>query len=242
MSTPILLFRMQVGPPATRWPHRSIGSLGEVAERLKAPVLKTGVPARAPRVRISPSPSMLLGRDRCARRYRNTPRQSRRTHMTGPGEVPERLPRPPDRDKGGVPPVGESMGGKWASASFKRLGEVAERLKAPVSKTGVPARVPRVRISPSPPFFERPMVSRRRVIADQAGARSDGPQLFLNVMPVLSVTKGEVSERLKEHDWKSCSRPKGGSRVRIPASPLFFADENLLPSRSQPPHGMVTSA
>ena len=36
-----------------------------------------------------------------------------------------------------------------------------------------------------------------------------------------SKTDGEVSERLKERDWKSRSRPKGGSRVRIPASPFF---------------------
>ena len=33
-----------------------------------------------------------------------------------------------------------------------RAGEVAERLNAPVLKTGGPSRVPRVRISPSPPF------------------------------------------------------------------------------------------
>ena len=32
-------------------------------------------------------------------------------------------------------------------------GEVAERLKAPVSKTGIPERVSRVRTPPSPPKF-----------------------------------------------------------------------------------------
>ena len=34
---------------------------------------------------------------------------------------------------------------------MRRVGGVAERPNAPVSKTGVPARVPRVRISPPPP-------------------------------------------------------------------------------------------
>lgn len=33
--------------------------IGEVAERLKAPVLKTGVSERVPRVRISPSPHLI---------------------------------------------------------------------------------------------------------------------------------------------------------------------------------------
>ncbi len=33
---------------------------------------------------------------------------------------------------------------------------------------------------------------------------------------------GEMSERLKEHDWKSCVRPKGVPRVRIPLSPPLF--------------------
>src|SRR3954470_21028854 len=39
------------------------------------------------------------------------------------------------------------------SSHFAGLGEVAERLNAPVSKTGWPARVTGVRISPSPLDF-----------------------------------------------------------------------------------------
>ena len=33
---------------------------------------------------------------------------------------------------------------------------------------------------------------------------------------------GEVPERPKGHDWKSCTRPKGVSRVQIPPSPPFL--------------------
>ena len=40
---------------------------GEVAERLIAPVLKTGVPARGPRVRIPPSPPAELNARELAR-------------------------------------------------------------------------------------------------------------------------------------------------------------------------------
>ena len=39
-------------------------------------------------------------------------------------------------------------------------GEVLERLNRPVSKTGVPLRVPRVQIPPSPPELENRVVSR----------------------------------------------------------------------------------
>jgi hypothetical protein len=35
------------------------GAVGEVAERLNAPVLKTGISARVSRVRIPPSPPLL---------------------------------------------------------------------------------------------------------------------------------------------------------------------------------------
>jgi hypothetical protein len=34
-----------------------------------------------------------------------------------------------------------------------------------------------------------------------------------------SKDKGEMSERLKEHDWKSCGWFIAASRVRIPLSP-----------------------
>ena len=33
---------------------------------------------------------------------------------------------------------------------------------------------------------------------------------------------GEVTERLKVHDWKSCGGPKTFPRVRIPPSPPAF--------------------
>ena len=38
---------------------KTVSSSGEVAERLKAPVLKTGVRETVPRVRIPPSPPLL---------------------------------------------------------------------------------------------------------------------------------------------------------------------------------------
>src|SRR5947207_7001659 len=50
-----------------------------------------------------------------------------------------------------------------ASLNFDvRLGQVAEWLKAPVSKTGIPERVSRVRISPCPPAGAAAYPSRPR--------------------------------------------------------------------------------
>ena len=45
--------------------------------------------------------------------------------------------------------------------------------------------------------------------------------IFLRLIQQMAAFCGEMSERLKEHDWKSCVRPKGVSRVRIPLSPPF---------------------
>jgi hypothetical protein len=42
---------------------------------------------------------------------------------------------------------------------------------------------------------------------------------------------GEVSERLKERDWKSRGREIPASRVRIPPSPLDFVTAGTLPRR-----------
>jgi hypothetical protein len=39
----------------------------------------------------------------------------------------------------------------WVCVDCNDLGEVAERLMAPVLKTGIPGRVSGVRIPPSPP-------------------------------------------------------------------------------------------
>src|SRR5579872_1810332 len=68
----------------------------------------------------------------------------------------------PARDQAGEPGRGRGQGKgarPWRAnfdsicrAEFPTAGEVAERLNAPVLKTGVPARVPWVRIPPSPPY------------------------------------------------------------------------------------------
>ena len=49
----------------------------------------------------------------------------------------------------------------------------------------------------------------------------DKKKAFLQLIQRVAALCGEMSERLKEHDWKSCVRPKGVSRVRIPLSPPF---------------------
>ncbi len=53
---------------------------GEVAERLNAPVLKTGVPSREPRVRISPSPPNKNNARDCVRK-RTAPNDAGRSHQ-----------------------------------------------------------------------------------------------------------------------------------------------------------------
>ncbi len=86
-----------------------------------------------------------------------------------------------------------------------RSGQVAERLNAPVSKTGIPARVSRVRISPCP-FFRA------------AVAYRDGGFVFCWRVCFLVFGIGQVAERLKAHAWKACKR-ESVSRVRIPLCP-----------------------
>lgn len=43
---------------------------------------------------------------------------------------------------------------------------------------------------------------------------------------------GELSERLKEHDWKSCIRALPVSGVRIPHSPFKHSDGLRQPSEN----------
>jgi hypothetical protein len=47
------------------------------------------------------------------------------------------------------------------------------------------------------------------------------PHVGSNPTPSAIFLRGEVPERPKGHDWKSCTRPKGVSRVQIPPSPPF---------------------
>jgi hypothetical protein len=44
---------------------------------------------------------------------------------------------------------------------------------------------------------------------------------------------GEMPERLKGHDWKSCEGLISPPRVRIPLSPPFLAVSSQLPNESQ---------
>src|SRR5688500_20188352 len=78
--------------------------------------------------------------------------------------VPRPISRPPSTSK------------RVISLALVTPGQVAEWLKAPVSKTGIPERVSRVRISPCP-FVDSPPGSRRlQWVAPgdvSCGARSD---------------------------------------------------------------------
>ncbi len=70
----------------------------------------------------------------------------------------EAWPRSRRRAGGNLTPFNHSAGSTGA-------GEVAERLNAPVLKTGVPARGPWVRIPPSPPINQRVAVTRSSFLA-----------------------------------------------------------------------------
>ncbi len=80
-----------------------------------------------------------------------------------------------------------------------KLGEVAERLKAAVSKTVVGVTPPGVQIPPSPPYYKK--------IYRLSG--SSDRQNF---------EQGEVAERLKAHAWKAClGKPNVGSNPTLSA-------------------------
>ena len=74
-------------------------------------------------------------------------------------------------------------------------GEVAERLMAPLSKSGI--------LSKNGIVGSNPTLSAK--------------DLGLNDDPLFD--SGEMSERLKEHDWKSCALLIAAPRVQIPLSP-----------------------
>ena len=88
-------------------------------------------------------------------------------------------------------------------------GEVAEWLKAPVSKTGICIRISRVRIPPSSPYKRRywPVASQYR-IGERTGTHG-------------AANRGEVPERLNGHAWKACVGASS-PQVRILSSPPFF--------------------
>src|SRR5262249_61070267 len=64
-----------------------------------------------------------------------------------------------------------------------------------------------------------PKWSYRARLEIELGAMS--PHVGSNPTPSAIFPRGEVPERPKGHDWKSCTRPKGVSRVQIPPSPPF---------------------
>lgn len=97
-------------------------------------------------------------------------------------------------------------------------GEVAEWLKAPVSKTGICIRISRVRIPPSSPNNRRcwPVAGRyRQPVHPLVGPASCG--------------RGEVPERLNGHAWKACVGASS-PQVRILSSPPFLLA--ISPGRS----------
>ncbi len=90
------------------------------------------------------------------------------------------------------------------------VGQVAEWLKAPVSKTGVPATVSRVRISPCP--FLCPVARCPRAFFSSTSSQ-----------PML----GRVAEWFKAHAWKACVR-ESVPRVRISLRPSKWIQGNEL--------------
>jgi hypothetical protein len=83
--------------------------------------------------------------------------------------------------------------------AIEDVGEVAERLKAPLSKSGILSKTGSwVRIPPSPPY--------------------DG---ILKKIALASRFSERCPSWPKEHDWKSCVLSKAAPRVRIPLSPPY---------------------
>ncbi len=106
-------------------------------------------------------------------------------------------------------------------------GEVAEWLKAPVSKTGICIRISRVRIPPSSPNNRRcwPVAGRyRRLVHPLAG-------------PAFC-SRGEVPERLNGHAWKACVGASS-PQVRILSSPPFLRFFVLAPGVALAPGVVV---
>ena len=81
-----------------------------------------------------------------------------------------------------------------------KIGEVAEWLKAPLSKSGIPRKRDR--------GFESHPLRHEQVV-------------FQVLSSSFTTFYGEMSERLKEHDWKSCVLLIAAPRVRIPLSPPY---------------------
>ena len=98
--------------------------------------------------------------------------------------------------------------------TFRRscTGEVAEWSIVPDSKSGVPARVPRVRIPPSPPAFAKPTAGRpagmrrsARVDEGRAAYAADGwaVKIGFDCVYLLGSVSGHVPSHILEttHPW-----------------------------------------
>ena len=116
---------------------------------------------------------------------------------------------------------------------FNRYGEVAEWLKAPLSKSGILSKTGSwVRIPPSPPHF--PVGGGRPSCRTPPAVRLRVPCAlrFARRRQAVKIACG-FAERcpswLKEHDWKSCVLSKAAPRVRIPLSPPHFFSSPPLP-------------